>query len=59
MFRTTSRRTLIAAAALAMTGCGFRLRGRFSLPCETLYISYNLNTPLSFHASSRRAPMSD
>ena len=41
MFRTTSRRTLIAAAALAMTGCGFRLRGRFTLPFETLYISYN------------------
>ena len=40
MFRTTSRRTLIAAAALAMTGCGFRLRGRFSLPFETLYNAY-------------------
>lgn len=51
MFRTTSRRTLIAAAALAMTGCGFRLRGRFTLPFETLYISYNLNTPLGSQLS--------
>ena len=47
MLRHTSRRTLIAAAAaLALSGCGFRLRGRFTLPFETLYISYNLNTPL-------------
>ena len=59
MFRTTSRRTLIAAAALAMTGCGFRLRGRFSLPFETLYISYNLNTPLGSQLSRQLKAGSD
>ena len=59
MFRTTSRRTLIAAAALAMTGCGFRLRGRFSLPFETLFISYNLNTPLGSQLSRQLKAGSD
>lgn len=59
MFRTTSRRTLIAAAALAMTGCGFRLRGHFSLPFETLYISYNLNTPLGSQLSRQLKAGSD
>ena len=59
MFRTTSRRTLIAAAALAMTGCGFRLRGRFTLPFETLYISYNLNTPLGSQLSRQLKAGSD
>lgn len=51
MLRTTSRRTLIAAAALALTGCGFRLRGNFTLPFETLFIDYNLNTPLGSQLS--------
>ena len=59
MFRSTSRRTLIAAAALAMTGCGFRLRGRFTLPFETLYISYNLNTPLGSQLSRQLKAGSD
>lgn len=52
MLRFTSRRALIAAAAsLALTGCGFRLRGRYTLPFETLYIGYNLNTPLGSQLS--------
>ncbi len=52
MLRTTSRRTLIAAAAaLTLTGCGFRLRGSFTLPFETLFIDYNLNTPLGSQLS--------
>lgn len=59
MIGFTRRRTLIAAAALAMTGCGFRLRGRFSLPFETLYISYNLNTPLGSQLSRQIKAGSD
>ena len=42
-----------------MTGCGFRLRGRFSLPFETLYISYNLNTPLGSQLSRQLKAGSD
>lgn len=59
MLRNTSRRTLIAAAAFALAGCGFRLRGRFSLPFETLYISYNLNTPLGSQLSRQLKAGSD
>lgn len=59
MLRITRRRALIAASALAMTGCGFRLRGRFSLPFETLYISYNLNTPLGSQLSRQLKAGSD
>lgn len=59
MLRITRRRTLIAAAALALTGCGFRLRGRFTLPFETLYINYNLNTPLGSQLSRQLKAGSD
>ena len=39
--------------------CGFRLRGRFTLPFETLYISYNLNTPLGSQLSRQLKAGSD
>lgn len=46
-----SRRRILAAAALAstaaLTGCGFRLRGRFSVPFETIYLDMNRNTPFA------------
>lgn len=61
MLETTSRRTLIAAglAAVTLSGCGFRLRGRFSLPFQTLFINYNLNTPFGAQLSRRIKAGSD
>ena len=45
---TLTRRTLLAAAAsLPLAGCGFRLRGRFMLPFETIYLDMNRNTPFA------------
>ena len=44
-----TRRTLLvvlACAALALTGCGFKLRGQQTFPFDT--ISVPLNTPLGF-----------
>ena len=43
-----SRRSLLAAAAvLPLAGCGFRLRGRFMLPFDTIYLDMNRNTPFT------------
>ena len=46
-----SRRRMLAAAALvstaALSGCGFRLRGQFSVPFETIYLDMNRNTPFA------------
>ena len=43
-----SRRCLLAAAAvLPLAGCGFRLRGRFTLPFDTIYLDMNRNTPFT------------
>lgn len=54
---TYSRRTLLAAAlacpvAVSLTGCGFRMRGQFSLPFSTLYLDMEHNTP--FEARVKR-----
>ncbi len=50
-FMTYSRRTLIAAAASialgSLTGCGFRLRGHFSLPFKTIYLDMDRNNPFT------------
>lgn len=47
----TSRRALLGAAAVVglspLTGCGFRLRGHFDLPFETMYLDMNRNTPFA------------
>lgn len=43
-----SRRSLLAAAAvIPLAGCGFRLRGRFELPFEKIYLDMNRNTPFT------------
>ncbi len=43
---TISRRLLASSAALlALTGCGFHLRGSFSLPFKTLYLDMEENSP--------------
>lgn len=43
-----TRRSLVAAAAiLPLAGCGFRLRGRFELPFEKIYLDMNRNTPFT------------
>lgn len=40
------RRSILAAVlALPVAGCGFRLRGSFSLPFESLYLDVDRNTP--------------
>ena len=44
---TVSRRTLLATLiALPAAGCGFRMKGRFDAPFDTLYIALERNTPL-------------
>ena len=44
---TVSRRTLLATLiALPAAGCGFRMKGRFDVPFDTLYIALERNTPL-------------
>jgi LPS-assembly lipoprotein len=42
------RRALLAgaAAAVALGGCGFRLRGAQTLPVETLFLALPVNSPL-------------
>ena len=40
------------ALALTTTGCGFRLRGQFSLPFETMYVNMPRNNRMA--ASIRR-----
>ncbi len=47
MQTTIARRTLLVCAAFALSGCGFRLRGRFSLPFDRIYLDMNRNTPLA------------
>lgn len=43
---TISRRQLLGSAALlSLTGCGFHLRGSFSLPFKTLYVDMDENSP--------------
>lgn len=47
-----SRRKLLAAAAAlpmlsGLSGCGFRLRGHFQTPFDTLYLQMRGNTPFS------------
>lgn len=54
---TYSRRQLLVAAlacpvALTLTGCGFRMRGQFSVPFSTLYLDMEHNTP--FEARVKR-----
>ncbi len=47
---TTTRRCLLLSAAVlaaAAGGCGFRLRGHFTLPFHSLYIALNPNSPLA------------
>ncbi|MCG5031927.1 LPS assembly lipoprotein LptE [Mesosutterella sp. OilRF-GAM-744-9] len=50
-----SRRRILAAAAAALlaSGCGFRPRGRFSVPFKTLYIQMSGQSPLT-HEIRRR-----
>lgn len=41
------RRALLAgAAAAALSGCGFKLRGTQTLPVETLFLALPVNSPL-------------
>lgn len=43
-----SRRTILGLmSALALSGCGFRLRGRFTAPFETIYLQMQPNTRFS------------
>lgn len=44
----TRRRTLIAAglSSLGLTACGFRLRGAFEAPFETMYLQMRVNSPI-------------
>ena len=43
-----SRRALLTAAVVApLAGCGFKLRGRFTLPFETVYLDMQRNTPMA------------
>ncbi len=37
---------LVLAMSGAVGGCGFKLRGAYTLPFDTLYIAYPENTPL-------------
>lgn len=58
MPHTLSRRKALGLAAasaltLATTGCGFRLRGSFTAPFETLYLQMRANTP--FASNLKRA----
>ena len=45
-----NRRALLAAAAasLALTGCGFRPRGRFTVPFETVYLQMSDQSTLKW-----------
>lgn len=45
----TTRRALLSAAGagLLLSGCGFRLRGHFQAPFETLYLQMRENTRFS------------
>ena len=38
---------MLAGLPLLLTGCGFRLRGRFDAPFATLYLQMPVNTSLS------------
>lgn len=38
---------MLAGLPLLLTGCGFRLRGRFDAPFETIYLQMPVNTSLS------------
>ena len=40
------RRALLAAAAVALAGCGFKLRGAQTLPIDTLYLALPVNSPI-------------
>ena len=44
----TRRRTLLAAglSTLGLTACGFRLRGTFEAPFETMYLQMRVNSPV-------------
>jgi LPS-assembly lipoprotein len=46
-------RLLTIAAALVLTACGFQLRGAYTLPFDTLFIS--LPTSSELHAALRRS----
>ena len=42
---TISRRLILgAASALVLSGCGFHLRGSFTLPFKTLYVDMDENS---------------
>lgn len=41
-----SRRTVLAASALLLSGCGWHLRGRQDVPLETLYVDLPKNSTL-------------
>lgn len=47
MHHKSLRRSLLAAAFAAplLSACGFRLRGSFTAPFETMYLQTNANTP--------------
>lgn len=45
---SVSRRLLLGSAlSLPLVGCGFRLRGSYTLPFETMYLDMESNTPFS------------
>jgi len=60
MRRNRARRmllALLACAALALTACGFKLRGQQNFPFET--ISVPINTPLGFELKRNIAAAND